>query len=340
MNHIVFCINDNWSIPASVLIQSIIHYNENCDFTFHVISKNLSEKSLSSFNILAKKNPLITINTIIIKENELSNLPIRQNDHVTIETYYRFLIPELLDKSISKILYLDCDILCTGNIDDLFKIDITDYACAMCPDTRFSDIEIYNRLDYPYENGYFCAGVILLNLDFWRKNKTADKCIEFLSENGNLCLWHDQDAINKILNGNILYLHPKYDLLTGFYYEKLYKTLQYSNKNKYNLIMKKELWNDLEEAMSCPILIHFTGKVKPWHNSYYIKPFTQLWRLFYKECNWIKYKLQKSPEAKLQKTKILIKALLRKTSRRRYSKEIYDVELKLINEYYNNKHKE
>ncbi len=333
MNHIVFCINDNWSIPAGVLIESIIHYNKNSHFTFHIISKNLSKKSLGYFSYIQNENLNIKINPIIVADNALNSLPIRKGDHVTIETYYRFLIPDLLDKSIDKALYLDCDILCTGNISELFEIDISNYSCAMCPDSRYSDIEVYNRLDYPFENGYFCAGVILLNLDYWRENKIHNQCVEFLENNGDICLWHDQDAINKILNGKILYLHPKYDLATGFYYVKQYKIFHYSKEGPINFIVKKELWNDLEEAIKSPVFVHFTGQIKPWHKSYHIKPFTLLWRYIYKQCTWTKFKLSKNSTTFLYKIKLFIKVLFRKTSRRIYSQEIYNVEHKLLNDY-------
>ena len=115
MKHIVFCINDNWSVPAGVLIESILHYNKESQFVFHIISKNLSQGSLNYFSTIQNGNENITINPIIINDSIIKSLPIRKGDHVTIETYYRFLIPDLLDKSIDKALYLDCDILCTNN---------------------------------------------------------------------------------------------------------------------------------------------------------------------------------------------------------------------------------
>jgi lipopolysaccharide biosynthesis glycosyltransferase len=140
MNHIVLCTNDNWSIPAGVLIESILFYNPDSDFTFHIIAKKFSKKSLSIFEQIQKKYQRIIIDTIFVTDNYVDSLPVRKTDHVTIETYFRFLIPDLLDKSISKILYLDGDILCTGSLDELFKTELSSYACAMCPDTRFSDI--------------------------------------------------------------------------------------------------------------------------------------------------------------------------------------------------------
>lgn len=332
MNHFVFCINDNWSIPAGVLIESILYYNKNEKFTFHIITKSLSKKSLTAFNKIQTENPDAIINPLFINDDNFKTLPIRENDHVTIETYFRLLLPDLLDKSISKILYLDCDILCTGKITDLFNTDISDYACAMSPDTCYSNIEVFNRLDYPYENGYFCAGVMLFNLDYWRKNDIGKKCIEYLNTEADKCLWHDQDAINKILNGKIKQIHPKYNILPGFYYILPMNKNIFQKNKLFKVFIKKELWNDIIEAVNSPVLVHFSGTVKPWHKAYYEKPFYNLWRLFFKECKWTKYKLLRNPYGFTGKIKVLVKLILHLAEKRNYSPEIYDVELKLINQ--------
>ena len=333
MNHIVFCINDNWSMPATVLIESIIYYNKLTKFTFHIISNNISKKSKEIFYLLQNKNPNISINFYNVDNKIFDNFPLRKNDHVTIETYYRFLIPSLLDNSISKVLYLDCDILCTNNLDELFNIDISNYACGMCPDTRYSDIETYNRLDYPYENGYFCAGVILLNLDYWRKFDVQTECINYLANNGNLCLWHDQDAINKVLNGKILYLQPKYDLLQSFYSVLLYNKSHFTKDNIHNLYIKKSLWNDLINAINIPTFIHFSGKVKPWHKAYYVKPFETLWKMFFYKSIWPTKKLIKNPRGIKGKLRILNKILFHKSNKRQFPEEVYSVEERLINAF-------
>ena len=333
MNHIVFCINDNWSMPATVLIESIIYYNKKEDFTFHIISNNITQESKEIFNHLQNNNQNIQISFYSVDNKLFDNFPLRKNDHVTIETYYRFLIPTLLDESISKVLYLDCDILCTNKIDDLFNINLDNYACAMSPDTRFSDIETYNRLDYPYENGYYCAGVILLNLDYWRKNDIQNQCIDYLANNGKLCLWHDQDAINKVLNGKIKYLHPRYDLIQSFYSVLSYNNANFTKDNIHLLYIKKSLWPDLIEAINNPAFIHFTGKVKPWHKSYYIKPFVTLWKLFFYDSIWPSKKLVRNPRGKKGKLKIFMDILFNDRNKKQFPKEIYSVEDQLINNF-------
>ena len=48
--------------------------------------------------------------------------------------YYRMSIPCLLKGITHTALYLDTDVLCLGNIDDLFEIDISNSLIAAVPD--------------------------------------------------------------------------------------------------------------------------------------------------------------------------------------------------------------
>ena len=58
------------------------------------------------------------------------------NAHISIETYYRFIIQEALP-FYSKLLYLDCDLVVNGDAAELFDIELGDNAIAAVPDIDF-----------------------------------------------------------------------------------------------------------------------------------------------------------------------------------------------------------
>lgn len=322
MNHIIFCINDNWAMPAGVLIKSILNYNHNLDITFHIISKDFSDLSKSKLNEIISNNTNIQIEYYKVDNETFNTLRITKNDHVTIETYYRFLIPQLLPQSIEKALYLDCDILCTGNLTSLFNLDISNYSAAMSIDTRNNKPEVFSRLSYPSEYGYRCAGVMLLNLSYWRKNNCAQDCINFLIDNSDLCIWHDQDAINKVLHASIKNLDSCYDVLPGFFTVYDFLDGKITKKNLNKLFINENLWKDLYNSIENPCFIHFGGKIKPWHDYDLVKPYTFLWRYFYSQTPWKNDKLIKYP----QNFKAYIKTTIRrflKIKKLKYPKKAY-----------------
>ncbi|WP_366414836.1 glycosyltransferase [Paenibacillus sp. GP183] len=48
----------------------------------------------------------------------------KERNHMSRQAYYRIVIPHLLDKSIKKALYLDCDIIVKEDIRKLWNINI------------------------------------------------------------------------------------------------------------------------------------------------------------------------------------------------------------------------
>ena len=118
------------------------------------------------------------------------------------------------------------------------------------------------------ENGYFGAGVLLINVDYWRKNNTQQKSLDFVKKNKEICVWHDQDALNKILNGTVKFCHIKYNV-----YEHLYE-----NENNYPALFN----NEIKEAVENPIIIHFCSGRKPWTFESRC-PFTATWLKLYKQ---------------------------------------------------------
>lgn len=329
MNHIVFCINNKFVFPLCVLIKSILLYNSNSKFIFHIISNDLSNESkkLLLENINKSKSSVIFH---VIDIQKIKDLIIRENDRVTIETYFRLLIPFILDSNISKVLYLDVDMLCVGNISSLFQLDLTDFSTGMSPDTHFNDIERFNRLSYDCNNGYYCAGLMLFNLQYWREHNISEKCISFIKNNPSLCLWHDQDAINKVLNGTIKSIDIKYNALPNFYHIFNFKINNYSKKNIYKVAIDKKYWDLYTQSLKNPIIIHYAGNIKPWHKEYCNGPFFHIWFKIFNMTTLKKNKLFNFyTKSTIKKMKFYIKKILKLKNYSYFPKIVYDIDFSL-----------
>lgn len=323
--HIVFCITPSWIKQVCVLITSILHFNKE-NFAFHIVGKGFSETNLTKIQKYSKNCPVIYHD---MSKIDTSKLVIRQGDHVTVETYFRFFIPELLDKSIDRCLYLDADILCTGNFEKLFEIDLSSYALGMVYDTNYSDIRFFNRLQYDIKYGYFNAGVSLINLDYWRKNEISQKLFNFVAEFPERCWLHDQDAINYICHSNILPLSVSYNVQKHFwwiYYWKDQKT--YTKAIPFWDYISKDKFEEIEKGCNNPIFVHFTCSQKPWKLDTFV-PFTKLWRYFLDKTQ---FKMDFQLKIRL---KIVIKKIINRPFDNQYPKEAYAVEKKFLDKLIN-----
>lgn len=334
-NHIVFCINNNWTMQCGILIQSILYFNRS-PFVFHIISKNISEENKTKLkNVLLNTESKIEFHQI---SNEYdSKFILREGDHVSVETYYRFFIPDLLPENVDKALYLDADILCLNNFDKLFETDLSDFACGMVEDCRAFEIGKFNRLEYDIQYGYCNAGVMLINLSYWRKNNLRDKLIDFVIKNPEKCWAHDQDAINALLHKNIKRISFKYNLQTILLKYFMWKDLRSCPKEVYiDSKIKKADWPLLEESLYDPCFIHFTDEFKPWIKKCNT-PFTKIWLQFYKHSQWKNIKLQRTIKPKKAHIKLALKKSLSKIhlfnyNLDRFPEETYSIENKLLSQ--------
>lgn len=86
-----------------------------------------------------------------------------------------------------KILYLDVDTMCKGDVSQLYDTDISGYEFAGVPD----------RLGKFFVNRHYCnAGVLLFNLAAIRENKLFERAREYIYS--HRMFTPDQSALNKL----------------------------------------------------------------------------------------------------------------------------------------------
>lgn len=271
--NICFATDENYLKPTALAIMTILLTNKDDDFTFYILSQKLSCESQTILKETVKKySAKSSLEFCFLTDDILQTFSstIKKDDHVSLATYLRLFLPSFLPESVDKILYIDGDTICTDSLEELYSTDLTGFSMAACTDARTDDTEIFNRLDYPLEAGYFTAGLLLINIDYWRKNDIQNKCLKFISENKSICTWHDQDALNKVLAGTIKKLHLKYATPEAFWEEE----------TRYPERFEKEI----EEARKSPVIIHCLNKIKPWNKeNKSSRPMTAMWLKLYKK---------------------------------------------------------
>ena len=269
-------------MQAGVFMTSVCVSNTCNDITFYVVSDSLSDDDkVKLTDAVIKYNKNIEFESLNL--NKLKDFPVRKGDHISLATYYRLLLPVILPESVNKVLYADCDMLVVDNLKDFYDTDISNYSVAMTADMFYDDDKITTRLLYDVKDHYFNAGMLLINLKWWRKNDIAKKVIAFVIEHKELCLAHDQDALNAVLHGTILRAPSRYNI-----------QLDFLRKNPSNMIIKDD--DVLKESLNSPhspCIIHFTGPSKPWH-THSFNPYDPLWDYFQERTQW--KTLQKSEE--------------------------------------------
>lgn len=174
-----------------------------------------------------------------------------------ISAMARLFAPQVLPEEVTRALYLDCDTIVCGDISPLFALDLGENVVGMVMEpTVYGQMKasIGLKKDDPYYN----SGVLLMDLDAWRREAILDKLLDYYGARGANLFACDQDTLNGALFGQILPLSPRYNFFTNYRYFR-YATLE-SLCAAYRAVGKAEF----ERAKHFPVVIHYLGDERPW----------------------------------------------------------------------------
>ena len=274
---IVCASDDNYAPYCGIMLTSVFENNKDWDIsTFILIDKPFQEKNQRKFRLLSKKYG-VDINYVTVDNSFFSRFPIKGDPvnikHWSIVTYYRIYAEELLPKNISKVLYLDCDIIVDRALGDLFEINWNGYAVGGVNDMCTEWQEYYDRLGYDRREGYYNAGVLFMNLDYWREHNIGQKCVDFLASNYDRIFNNDQDVLNVVTRNCKKNLPVTYNYQIQLRMPFFFKTFSEE--------MKKDVL-----STSSPHIIHYAAQLKPWMTGYYFYPFNKEWHKYKRISPW------------------------------------------------------
>jgi lipopolysaccharide biosynthesis glycosyltransferase len=228
---------------------------------FNIIHDNSVNK-----NLLNKyRNKGYILHNVETKTSSLLNY---EFNRLSKGMFYRWYIPDFSNSD--KAIYLDIDVIITGNIKELWNIDLKDnYIAAVREFYRDNIYESWskhsknnNNLPEEYKNikSYF-SGQLVINCKKWRNDKIKDKLLNF--SNTNKCC--DMMATSYIFKNKILDLDNEW-CVPGF---------NTFNKGKAEGNMTELIRNN---NFKYPKLIHWYGPDKPWR--YKIKYFANFLNLY------------------------------------------------------------
>lgn len=215
---IFFSSDDNYIPYLDVAIASLIE-NASKDYEYRIIILNTGLTPESIKKIKLNERNGFRIEPIDISEH-LGNIKSHFKNvyHFSIATYYRLFIASLFPQ-YDKIIYLDCDLVVLGDISELYNIPLGDNILGAAPEqyvrgtTEFRNYaEIALGVD---PDKYVNAGVLVINLKEFRKNRIEEKFTELITKYDFDLIDPDQAYLNYLCRDKI------YELPNGWNKEPL-----------------------------------------------------------------------------------------------------------------------
>ena len=217
----------NYAYVDQVLttIKSICYHNRS--IRFYLINSDFPNEWMKQLNKRLEKFDSEIINCRVTSE-QIS----RYKTDISYTVFLRYFVADFVKED--KALYVDCDLVITKNLDDLFATDLQDYPLAAIRD--FGGRVYFGR-------EMFNAGVLLIHSALWKQENMTQKLIDLTNE------WHDKvdQADQSILN---------------MLFENKWLELDFD----YNHIVIHKQFTDYQipEGQDYPAIIHYLSHRKPW----------------------------------------------------------------------------
>ncbi len=213
---IFFSTDDNYVPCLVVAIRSLIDTSskENM-YILHILNTGLNEESKQVLTSMETDNVKIKYVDVSAKIDDIYHkLKAQLRDYYSPAIYYRLFIPSLFPQ-YKKALYLDCDITIIRDIADLYNVNLGNNLIGGCIDEVVANSEIFSNY---MANGvgviqqkYFNSGIIVMNLEGFRKENLEDKFLYLLNNYPFSAVCPDQDYLNILCKDKVHYLAQGWD---------------------------------------------------------------------------------------------------------------------------------
>jgi lipopolysaccharide biosynthesis glycosyltransferase len=276
---VVCALDDRYIKPMAAMVCSLLsNLSIDCKLQLFIIDGGITAENRSKF--AGRIDPAICqLNWLEISSASVQMMKrFKISSHLSIATYYRLLLADLLPGDLDKVIYLDCDLLIQGNLKELWQIDIGDHAVLAAQDlgvVKISDqygLINYRELGISDNAKYFNAGVLVVNLEKWRTESIGLQILEYLQTHRQYIRFHDQDGLNAILAGKWQAIDCTWNQMPAL--RRNYKSWEDSPLSR----------EEYYQAMHRPQIIHFASSEKPWNSL--MHPHSRLYYYYLDQTAW------------------------------------------------------
>lgn len=241
---IFYSISDDFTKYAAVSLHSLVKKaNPQHDYTVYFLNQDLSKKHEQDLLALGSKNVHVKFAKIddqLVKPIQDRKENYLRADFFTMSIFYRLFIPDLFPQ-YDKVIYIDSDTIINDDLAKLYSTDLGNNLFGACVDSSIQ--QVTKMCEYITDvlaldpKKYINSGMLVMNAKAFRDKHFIDHFTYLLEKYHFNCIAPDQDYLNEIGDGQILYLDGRWDAMP----------------------------NEHTPELTNPGIIHYNLFFKPWH---------------------------------------------------------------------------
>lgn len=192
--NIVSSADDGYVPHFAAMLHSVWLYNRNANF--YLLDTGISQENILLLERFAEE--LSVPLTIFHVKDRLAAI----GGVVNHPVYARLLIPDFLE--VERVLYMDGDITVIGDLSELYRTKLDEFAFAARPDGSEYAFKFEGEVTgapFTQEN-YYNTGVMLMDLSRWRQERISERVLEFAQDFPKKLPAADQTALNYVVLAN------------------------------------------------------------------------------------------------------------------------------------------
>ena len=281
--YILYACDDKFCAYTGISITSLFESNRDLDeLNVFIAGQGISDENKLKLHKTAGNYGR---NITIIDAEEIDKLLAENNAAIynkSLAPFYRVFVDKIFPETVSRVLYIDSDSVVVGSLSELeaFAFE-ADKVCAMKKDPI--TVEYKKSIGLNEDDVYYHSGVMLFNLDNWRRLECSDMLLTEIAEGRANYRLPDQDLLSRALNKNIQPLDMKYNFITHIPYFgiNVYRAISEANDSNYYTVLQ------MQEALDAPVILHtvrgLTGT--PWEQGN-TNPFKEEWTKYKDMSLW------------------------------------------------------
>ncbi len=196
------------------------------------------------------------IKWIDCETSEYEKIFLRKINHLSYCAYLKLNFIKICPEISGRVLILDSDVLIVGSMHEIFEIDLEGKVIGACLDTGVIYTELVNEgmfsgIDNNAQSSYFNSGVVLVDVDKWKKVGVFEKICELAKKYDGQYRYDDQCLLNYLFINNWKQIDLCWNVQRAQFSSRTFKFCSINEKSYFNSFIN-------------PKIFHFTTARKPW----------------------------------------------------------------------------
>lgn len=216
---VFFALDDNYAPFFAVAVRSLlINSSKDYFYSIHVLNDGLKEETKKRLSAYKTENSEVIFDDVSCYVEKIKpRLNEALRDYYTASIFYRLFIAALYP-DYDKAVYLDSDVTVIGDVSVLYETDLGDNVLGAVPDDVIAGNDVFRNyarfgVGVEYEK-YFNSGVLVMNLDAYRRERIKEKFIFYLIKYNFESAAPDQDYLNVLCKDKVTYLERGWDRMS------------------------------------------------------------------------------------------------------------------------------